>query len=314
MRIALAGTGTLGACLMEPLLRSHHQVVALVQNGRKTKGVRRVINPAFAGVFAGRINPVGMAQRNNIPIIYIDTMSEAELEPLRLTGPDILLVGGFGIIIKEPLLELPRMGCVNCHSSLLPKHRGPNPFTSVILAGEKESGVTFHIVTEEVDAGPIITQSTLTVEDDDTGGTLYHRASHLAGDRVLAMLEQVEKKGLEGKRQKKAGASYDPKLTPEDSFITWGDTAEDIARLVRACAPFQLARFRHKNREILVSKADYDPTPVDAEPGTIVESSPRVVIATGSGTVRLRVAIAPKPVPWVWPVPWGRPKPGDKVE
>ena len=136
MRVAFAGTGLMGVQLLMAIVESSHEVVAVVQNGRKTQGLSRRLNPTAASVFLSGSNVAGAAKRLRIPIVWIDRMEAPELAPLHELAPDLLLVGGFGIILKAPLLSLPTLGCLNCHPSLLPRHRGPNPFAAVVLAGE----------------------------------------------------------------------------------------------------------------------------------------------------------------------------------
>ena len=168
MRIAIAGDGHLGMSLMEPLLGSRHDVVALVQNGRTATGFGRTMTKAAGSLFGSFAGVAGKAIQRGIPVVWIDRMTEEELAPLRAIASGVLLVGGFSVILKKKLLELPKIGCVNMHSSLLPKHRGPNPFSAVVMAGDAESGVTFHQMDEGIDTGPILEQYRFPIRKQDT--------------------------------------------------------------------------------------------------------------------------------------------------
>jgi len=120
MRIAVAGGGYLATKLARSRSRSKHELVCVVQDARR---IRASCNPLlrwWQDSSLPKREVAGLAFRRRIPIVYIDKMTEQELLPLGLLCPDLLLVGGFSIILKRPLLELPRIGCVNCHSSLLP--------------------------------------------------------------------------------------------------------------------------------------------------------------------------------------------------
>ena len=313
MRIAVAGSGRLAFNLMQALLESSHEVVALVQNGRTAKGLKRLAMKMSGYTLGAAGGVIGLAMRHGIPTVWIDRMGDAELAPLRALRPDILLVGGFGVILKRPILDLPRIGCVNMHSSLLPRHRGPNPFSAVILGDEAESGVTFHVMDEGIDTGDILEQHAFPIEPSDTGLAVYQRSCALAGQHVVAVMDRIEKEGLRGTPQDHDAASYDRKLKKEDSFIRWEEPARAIERRVRGLKPFFMARFRHRNRLVIVTQARGDDAPVAAEPGTVLESRPRVRIATGRGTFIVEVAFASAPVPWLWPAPWCRPEPGEKV-
>ena len=270
--------------------------------------------PATAGLAGPQRSVRALARAHKLPFIYIDKMDERELAPLRALEPDLLLVGGFGIILKKPIITLPKIGCVNTHSSLLPRHRGPNPFTAVLLANEAESGVTFHVVDEHIDTGDILAQFRFPIEPADTAGMIHNRAAELAGEHVVAVMDRIEAEGLHGTPQDPALATYEKKLKEEDLYIDWNQPAVDVERFVRANFPFVLARFRHAGRKVYVSKASADPAPVDAAPGTVVAVRPAVRIATGQGTFTPYQAFSMKPFPWRWPRPMTRIQPGDKVE
>ena len=200
-----------------------------------------------------------IARRHGIPLFFIDKMTEDELAPLRALDPDLILVGGFAIILKKPILDLPKLGCVNTHSSLLPKHRGPNPFAAVLLAGDTETGVTFHVMDEAIDTGDIVAQFPIPVEDNWYALDLHRATSELAGEHVVEVLDKIEAEGLHGTPQDPALATYDKKLTTEQTAIDWAQPAADIVRLIRAGYPMTMARFRYGDRVIFAHFADVDP-------------------------------------------------------
>ena len=314
MRIALAGGGHLALCLLRALLGSSHEVVALVQDGRQTRGVKRLLAPAVAGIAGPHRSVKGLARAHKVPLIYIDKMNDRELAPLRKLDPDLLLVAGFGIILKESIISLPGIGCVNTHSSLLPRHRGPNPFTAVLLANETETGVTFHVVDEKIDTGDILDQFPFPIDPGDTAGLIHNRAAELAGEHVVALMDRIEAEGIHGTPQDPALATYEKKLKKEDYYIDWNQPAVDVERFVRAHFPFALARFLYAGRDVFVSKASADSVPVEAAPGTVVAAKPNVSIATAEGTFTPDSAFSMRPFPWRWPRPLTRIQPGDKVE
>ncbi len=313
MRIAFAGTGRLGTSLLRGIFETRHEVVAIVRNGRQTRGLKRRVLAPVGAAFIGRGVP-GMAKRKGIPAFYIDRMTDEELAPLAALEPDLLVVGGFGIILKAPLLRLPKIGCINCHSSLLPKHRGPNPFSAVILAGEDKTGVTFHIMDQGIDTGDIVDQTEVAVRPRDSAAALYFRTSAVAGERIGVVLEQIATRGLEGTPQDPAAATYDKQLSPEQMQIDWNKPAVEIDRLVRASMS-RLPSFQLGHRMIYVGKAHPDPEPVDAEPGTVLDIGRFVDVATGEGKLRLELCWRLKPAPWRWPgfVTRGRVRAGDRL-
>ncbi|MBI1318105.1 MAG: hypothetical protein GC168_04025 [Candidatus Hydrogenedens sp.] len=314
MRIAVAGSGQLGATVLRPLLESRHEIVAVVQDGRQTRGWKRPFAFLAGALLGGPNNMLKLAARGRVPIFWIDRMDEAELAPLRARNIDVLLVSGFAIILKEPLLSLPAVGCVNMHSSLLPRHRGPNPFSAVITQGEKESGVTFHVMETGIDTGDILDQTAFPLGERDDMYTVYRQACRIAGERIVAVMDRIEQEGLSGTPQNPAEATYDPKPKPETAWIDWTRPAREIDQLVRGYAPSVLPRFRHEGREVYVARTQFDEESSTEPPGTIVRLSRSVKVATGEGTLHIRAAFTRSPIPWVWPAPWNKPFEGDRLE
>lgn len=314
MRVALAGSGRLAIQMMHAIRASRHEIVAIVQDGRRCRGMWRWLDPWTGRLLTPGYNLAGWSGRLRAPVVYIDKMDETELAPLRAARPDLLLVGGFGIILKAPLLELPAVGCVNCHSSLLPRHRGPNPFAAVILDGDAENGVTFHVMDAGIDTGDILEQSAYAVTSEDTAFSVYRKACAVAADRIAPLLDHIEAHGLHGRPQDNALASYDPKPPATPAGIDWNQPAEHIDRLVRAFAPSPMPRFRHRGRAVRVARTAVDATPVDAVPGTVLRNRLPVRVATGAGTLIIPLAFCGSPVPSVWPAPWNRPAIGERLE
>lgn len=313
MKIAIAGTGPLALQMMRALLESRHEIVALIQNGRKTRGIARRLATAASAGFAGKTSVIGLAIRNRLPVLWIDRMNEQELAPLRALRPDIILVGAFSIILKKTLIDLPNIGCINAHSSLLPKHRGPNPFSAVLLANETETGVTFHRIDEGIDTGDILDQFAFPISPTDTAMTLYHACAHVAGRHAAQIMDRVERQGIQGTPQDPAAATYDKKLEVQGAWIDWHRPADEIDRLLRAYKPLFLPRFQYQGRTILISRLTCRQQHTDAPPGTVIESRPFVKVATGQGAVSIEIAYTTKPIPAPWPMPWNRPKPSQRL-
>jgi methionyl-tRNA formyltransferase len=314
MRIALVGSGTLSVRMLTPLLKSEHEVVAVILDGRSTKGYRRWAGPLLARYFRGSFSLGGQAHKHGIPIHYIDRMTEEEVAPLKDLNLDLILVGGFSLILKKPLLELPKMGCVNTHSSLLPRHRGPNPFSATILAQDTETGVTFHWMDEDIDTGEIIAQIEMPLDDKSTMLGLYRDACELAGKEVVAVIDAIADGTATSFPQDPALATYDKKPRVEDSWIDWSRTAEALDRQVRGMSPQPSVRFRWRDRMVYVHRVAFDAEPVDAEPGTVLQNRPLVRVATGQGTLTIKVAFRKKPVPGLWPGLGKRPDIGERLK
>jgi len=314
MRIALAGSGYMATLFAKAILDTEHELCAVIQDGRQSRGIMRWLNPMFASIFSGRRSVSGIAKREGLPILFIDKMNDEELAPLKTLEPDLILVGGFSIILKAPIIRIPRVGCVNCHSALLPAHRGPNPFRACILANDTETGITFHIIDEGVDTGPIIEQCRITIRNADTAGSLVQRCSELAAEVLSDLLDRIESEGLQGKTQDESKAFYDKKLSNEELFLDWNQPAADLERKVRGCFPFSIARLRYRGRTVHVTRAKVEPGDVTAEPGTILATRPQLKVATGDGVFVLVVGYTMRPIPWMWPRIVRRPEIGERLE
>lgn len=313
MRVAVAGLGRLGGTVLNALLHSNHTVAALILNGRKTRGLSRNTSSARAWVLPLPQDPHRQALLNRIPIYWLDKMTPDALAPLRSLEPDLIITCGFSIIFKPLLINLPKIGCINLHSSLLPKHRGPMPFPHVILAGEEKTGVTYHIMNEGIDTGDIIDQFEFDMLERDTALTVYYRACEVAEDTVADVIDKIEAEGLQGIPQDPQAASYDKRLEKQEMLVDWTRPALDIDRLIRAGIPFEYAWFNHRGHNIRIAKALHDPASIPEQPGTILAIDPAVRIATGQGSITIQGAFTSKPVPWSWPAPWSRAQVGEQL-
>jgi len=313
MRIVVAGSGRLGASVMTPLMESRHDVVGLLQNGRAVRGLNRYATSLGARFFGAPETPLVMAARARVPVIWLDDMSEVELRAIASLEPDLIVTCGFSIILDRRLLDLPRIGCMNVHSSLLPKHRGPTPFTHVILAGDLESGVSFHVTEEAIDAGDILDQFAFTVSKEDTALSVYQKSCGVVVNRIVEVVDRIETDGLVGEAQNPSDAAYEKALKKADMLIDWNAPAEEIERLVRAFMPPHYPHFVYRNRVVRVARAEFDPKPVDAAPGMVLQTAPSPQIATGSGVVTLTRAFTEGLATMRWPMPWNILKVGERL-
>lgn len=314
MRILVAGTGRLGAAVLELLLNGPHHVSGLVLNGRRIKGrLRRQLHVSPLG---GQVDPaIRIAKRWALPLVWLDPDAPGSLDRIASLEPDLLITCGFGIILREPLLTLPRVGCVNVHSSLLPKHRGPMPFNWVILHGDSQTGVTFHVTTAVVDGGDILDQRAIPVTDRDTAVSVYNRCCELARHRIAHVVDAIESDGLHGTPQNEDEATYDPPLTAADLRIDWSRSATEVDRTVRAGTPYLPARFQYRNRLIAVERTlPLDASTAGLQPGTVVATEPHVTVATGTGCIAIVRAAVTSPVLWPWPNAFSRPRAGSILQ
>lgn len=169
----------------------------------------------------------------------------AALEELRSARADLFVVAQYGQILSEELLQIPPLGTINVHASLLPRHRGATPVAAAILAGDAETGVTIQRTVFRLDAGPILLARSLAIGPDEDAGQLTERLAKLGGELlVLVVREFAAGRPPEGTPQDEAKATYCRRLGPKDQRIDWSRPAAEIDRLVRALRPSPGARAR----------------------------------------------------------------------
>lgn len=314
MRIIVAGSGRLGVSVLEPLLDSHHEVVALAQNGRGVSPWQRRAKRVFAAALPATDAPIRHALRHNVPLLWWAQQDETELAQVREFNPDLIITCGFSVILKPTLLELPRIGCVNVHSSLLPQHRGPTPFTWIIWGKDTESGVTFHVTEPTIDTGAILDQVRFPVEENETAVTLYHKSCEFVRERVVAVLDRVAHDGLNGTPQNPEHATYDPKPDDDALRLDWTQPAEELHRRVRGAFPFFYTHFSYQGRKVRVIRTTFDAAPVSAAPATVLHRGRGIKVATGAGSLTIELALVGRRVPRPWPGIANAPRAGDRLE
>lgn len=174
-----------------------------------------------------------------------------EFEKLK---PDVILVGSWGEKISPEIASLPKLGCINCHPSLLPRHRGANPYFWTIYSGEDLTGVTFHYVNEKFDCGDILLQEAVAIDSDMTGGELRDRCSKYAQGLAGELLNKIEKGEITAQKQDDSRATYENQLELKDTIIDLRGSKKDIHNHIRALKPWYMPSFRHDSRRIYIKK------------------------------------------------------------
>lgn len=174
-----------------------------------------------------------------------------EFERLR---PDVILVGSWGEKISSEIFNLPRLGTINCHPSLLPRHRGANPYFWTIFAGEDLSGVTFHYVNEKFDCGDILLQEAVMIDPDMDAGELRDRCSKFAQGLVGELLNKLEKGEIIPQKQDESRATYEFQLCEKNTIVDLRRTRKEIHNHIRALRPWYMPSFRCGSRRIYFKK------------------------------------------------------------
>jgi methionyl-tRNA formyltransferase len=244
MRIVMMGTGTFAEPTFEALLSNFAgDVVGLVtqpeRDAGNKRGSTRQTGKGMATIAAARGVAVCQPESINTP---------EGLAALRELRPDLMVVAAYGQILSKDVLQVPTVGTINVHASLLPKYRGAAPVAYAILGGETRTGVTIIKVTPGLDSGDMILQESLDILPDDTTGTLEARLAVLGAKLAVEAVRKYQSGGpVEGVRQDPALVTKAPKIKKEFGLIDWTKPAEYIERFVRAMQPWPTAyTFLHR--------------------------------------------------------------------
>ena len=232
MRVIFMGTPDFAVPSLEALLTKHEVVLVVTQPDKpKGRGKKMVPTPVKA-----------CALEHGIPVLQPEKVKEPEfVEQLRSYEPDLIAVTAFGQILSEPILEMPKYGCINVHGSLLPKYRGAAPMQWSIIDGEKVTGITTMYMAKGPDSGDMLLKAEVEITDEDTFATIHDKMAVTGANLLLDTLDQLEAGTLERIPQDHDAATYAPMITKETGHIDWSKNRQDIINLIRGLNPVPAA-------------------------------------------------------------------------
>lgn len=285
MRIIFIGTGEIGLPTLHALVKSaDHHVLAVVTQpdrpvGRQLKLAGSPIKEAAFKLHLKIYQPekIGAA---------------ASVAQLKYLNPDLIVVFAYGQILPKEILDLPQYGCLNVHTSLLPKYRGASPIHAAIAAGDKQSGVTIMWMDEGLDTGDILLQETVSLRRRETAETLHDRLAKLAPDALLKAISLVEKGKAPRLKQEKAKATVTKKLRKEDGHIKWDRPQREIDAHIRAMTPWPSAYAwipQEKDHKMLKVFGTIISRRAKGKPGEVLRVDRHgILVAAGVGGLLLR--------------------------
>lgn len=286
LRIVFMGTAELACASLEALAKSpEFNVVAVVTQPDKPKGRELKLQPSAVKALALRLN---------IPVLQpIKARAEEFVAKLRELNPDLIVVVAYGQILPQTILDVPRFGCLNVHTSLLPKHRGAAPIQWAILDGEKETGVTIMQMDAGLDTGDILAQTQTPILPNDNSQTLHDRLAKLGAELLLETIPGVAAGSILPRKQPDEGSSYARKISKDDGKLDWNEPAEKLWNKIRAFTPWPGAFAFHNidgNARLLkIWEAEVTEN-LSGEPGTILQTDKSgIVVACGENALRILV-------------------------
>ena len=280
MKIVFMGTPDFARDSLKAVVEAGHEVALVVTNPDKPKGRGMKLIPSDVKKYAIEQNlevvqPVKV--RNNPEFV----------EQLKDINPDVICVVAYGKIIPKEILDIPRLGCINVHGSLLPKYRGAAPIQWAVLNGDKETGITTMFMDVGMDTGDMINKEVVQIGDDETTGELWDRLSIIGAKLLVKTLKDLEN-GTYKREKQGDDFTVAPMIKKEMAKIDWeNQTSSEIKNLARGLNPFMGAFSFLNDKKIKIWKVEKLNDKPEKEPGTVLVSDSKagLVIATKDGAV-----------------------------
>jgi methionyl-tRNA formyltransferase len=273
LRIAFAGTPDFALPALLALVASRHRVVGVLTQPDRPKGRGRQL----------AASPVKLAAlQAGIPVSQPITLkTEADRADLAAWRPDLLVVVAYGLILPRAILDLPRLGCLNIHASLLPRWRGAAPIQRAILAGDARSGVSIMRMEAGLDTGPVFFEQPVAIGPRETGGSLHDRLAAAGAPAVLQVIEELSLNSARSTPQREDGVTYASKIEKAEALIDWSRSAAQIDRQVRAFNPWPIAETRLDGEQLRI----YATEVVDDSEAIVCENKAKGSDSVENGTI-----------------------------
>ena len=276
LRIIFAGTPDFAARHLDALLSSQHQIVGVFTQPDRPAGRGNKLTPSPVKV---------LAQQHDLPVFQPASLRPEENQKLISDlNADVMVVVAYGLILPKTVLDMPRLGCINVHGSLLPRWRGAAPIQRALWAGDAETGVTIMQMDVGLDTGDMLHKVSCPITSQDTSATLYDKLADLGPQGLIATLTQLANGTAVPEKQDEALVTYAEKLSKDEARLNWTLPAVQLERCVRSFNPWPVSFFMIDEQPVKVwqSKA------LDAEhnqaPGTIISADKQgIAVATAQG-------------------------------
>jgi len=280
LRLAFAGTPELAASILKTLIETDVYTITSVYT--------QPDRPAGRGRKQHKSAVKELAESQQLALIQPATPVDIDPDN-NLAKVDILIVAAYGMLLPETILHRPRLGCINVHTSLLPRWRGAAPIQRAIQAGDKETGITIMQMDAGLDTGDILLQKICSISDTDTSGTLHDRLAILGGEALVETLSGLANNTLRGRAQDNTQVTYAHKISKIEAKIDWSMSARGIERTIRAFIPKPVAHTSLNNVQMRIWQAEVMESGSHNEsPGTVLASSNAGIdVATGDGVIRI---------------------------
>ncbi|SEP55910.1 methionyl-tRNA formyltransferase [Piscibacillus halophilus] len=273
-KIIFMGTPDFSVPVLEALVKSEYEVVAVVTQPDRPKGRKRKLTPS----------PVKeRALEYQLPVLQPEKIRH-DYEDILAYEPDLIVTAAYGQILPKAILDRPKFGCVNVHASLLPELRGGAPIHYAIIQGKKETGITIMYMAEALDAGDIISQRSIDIDEEDHVGSLHDKLSILGSELLMDTLPELFARTITPITQNDDEATFAYNIKREQEKIDWNQSQYDIYNHVRGLHPWPVAYTVYEGKNIKIWWAIKDQQSTNQNPGTIIDlETDGILVATGDG-------------------------------
>lgn len=272
--IIFMGTPAFSAPILRMLVDGGYKVKAVVTQPDRPVGRKKVLTAP----------PVKEeALRLGLPVIQPNKLKGSdELEQIIALKPDLIITAAFGQILPKELLDVPNLGCINVHASLLPAYRGGAPIHQAIIDGQSKTGVTIMYMEEKLDAGDIISQSEISIEHNDDTGMLFEKLSAVGSELLKETLPSIIAKTNNRTKQDDTKVTFARNISREQERIDWNNSALQLHNQIRGLHPWPVAYTTLDGQVVKIWKANTTPIQTNEKPGTVVEiGSDHFAVQTG---------------------------------
>ena len=287
LRVIYAGTPAFAVPPLAALCANHTVVGVLTQPDRPAGRGRQLTASPVKEYALQRGLPVFQP----VTLRGADAASETTLQQLREWQADVMVVVAYGLLLPQAVLDLPRLGCLNIHASLLPRWRGAAPIQRALQAGDAVTGVSIMQMDAGLDTGAVLAEQTLRIENTDTAGSLHDRLAAAGAVLLIEVLRSIEAGTARSRAQPAEGVSYASKLSRSEARIDWSGDAARIDRQIRAFNPWPAAEttLHAQPVKLLASRLPQDtPAHAGAAPGTVIGlREDALQVACGSGVLEV---------------------------
>ena len=279
MNVIFAGTPEFAARSLQALLSSDHRIIAVLTQPDRPSGRGRQLTAS----------PVKqLAQTHNIEVFQPTSLKDETAHALiNSLNADVMVVVAYGLLLPENILQLPRLGCLNIHASLLPRWRGAAPIQRAIEAGDTKTGVCIMQMDAGLDTGDVLKIGEIEIDQQDTAASLHDKLAQLGAGLIVSTLDQLQCGEINPQPQDEQGANYANKLHKDESWIDWQQSAQQIVNKIHGFNPWPGAKTHYQEQELKLLRAQVVQVNSEFLPGTIIQADKAIIVQTGDQGVEI---------------------------